>query len=341
MYNQLLDHGAVIGYSPRLEYNKDISSLYNTDNEENQVVNTEDIKYSSSLQHFINNTPSFTINALNQTSELLRDLIDLLSDSFEKNNWKMYGDISSLLNAINNDNDKYIKDFVNYHKYDITKSIIPELISYINDANKRIKLVSSTLTKLFYGEGNFQYEDINKIDTSYINRLTQYERDHLYHKINYATIVNDTLLNRTTTQYAYATGEACIHLTEILNDDNNIKSDRTKTQFINKIFQEVNSEIDLRDKSYEKYQTIEILEKTLYNYYNKRKDLINMYDLLSGNESIYLGRKISEYQNALEYSIKEVNKTYIGSKIYISELKELEQQKYYLSNIYRQLNVIL
>ena len=80
------------------------------------------------------------------------------------------------------------------------------------------------------------------------------------------------------------------------------------------------------------------MQKTLYNYYVKRKDLIDFYDLINASESIYLKRKLCTYRDEVNESIKEVNRAFIGNQIYLEEKQKLEEEKYYLLNIYANLN---
>ena len=80
------------------------------------------------------------------------------------------------------------------------------------------------------------------------------------------------------------------------------------------------------------------MQKTLYNYYDKRKKLIDLYDLIDSSDSVYLKRKVEDYQNQIDEAIKDINKAFVGNQIYLAEKEKLEQEKHYLLNIYAQLN---
>ena len=104
------------------------------------------------------------------------------------------------------------------------------------------------------------------------------------------------------------------------------------------LFNEVNEELDYRRASYNPEQSVEIMQKTLYNYYDKRKKLIDLYDLIDLSDSTYLKRKVSVYQNEIDEAIKNINRSFVGNQIYLEEKIKLEQEKHYLLDIYAQLN---
>ena len=81
------------------------------------------------------------------------------------------------------------------------------------------------------------------------------------------------------------------------------------------------------------------MQKTLYNYYNKRQEIIDLYEMFDGNEeSYFIGNKIVSYTNELNNAITEINKSFVGNQYYLSELVKIEQEKYYLRNIYSNFN---
>ena len=112
----------------------------------------------------------------------------------------------------------------------------------------------------------------------------------------------------------------------------------SKASLVQQLFNEVNEELDYRRASYNPEQSVEIMQKTLYNYYDKRKNLIDLYDLIDSSDSIYLKRKVSDYQYQVDEAIKDINRAFVGNQIYLTEKSNLEQEKHYLLEIYAQLN---
>ena len=105
------------------------------------------------------------------------------------------------------------------------------------------------------------------------------------------------------------------------------------------MYNEINEAINTRKQLHQAQQNVEIMKKTLYNYYEKRQNLIMLYDLLSKSpESIYVGQKIQFAQNELVRAIKNVNKIFVGSQVYLQEIQKLEKEKLILSNIYATFN---
>ena len=48
---------------------------------------------------------------------------------------------------------------------------------------------------------------------------------------------------------------------------------------------------------------IRIMQKTLYNYYNRRSDLITMYDMYDGDENFSSINRLQEYQYKADKAI--------------------------------------
>ena len=344
--NQLADEGSVIGYQPNLEYVKarnigtetaeEIQNLgQNTGILDNLGQNTP------TCQYFAQYTPSSTIGVLNTVSKELRTLIDNLSQAFADGKWNQYGNIESLLTAIEYGNDEYIQKFVDFHKYNITGSLVPELIYAIYDTNKRIELVAKTLQRMYYNTSDMTEEQMGEIDTVHVKKIAGYENNGQFYKINYVAVSSDALFNKSTSSYAYTVNAACSDLAEIIqaatHDD---YSNASKLNTVKKLFLDVNNELDYRVSAYQQYQTVEILEKTLYNYYYKRQELFDLYGLITGGGSVFLGNEIIKKQSELEQAIQNCNRAYVGNSSHIQELKKLEEEKYYLLNIYGQLSTI-
>ena len=336
--NQLNDDGAVIGYKPDLQYKKDRTITTSDIEDTTRTDYSGSIVYTDTLSSFKDNCPSQILSNIAYVNENLKKLVDKLSKEFKNNNWNKYNDISILLSAVESNSDKYIQDFVDYHHKDITGSIIPELIQDIHDIQNKMNALDKILKELYYGDENISLENTEEIDNSYISKLESYESFDDKSKINYMSLSYDSIVNRSISMYSFNINKKAINISDIITKQDDTNINPSKSYLIQQLFDEINNEIDYRRSSYNPEQSVEIMQKTLYNYYVKRKDLIDFYDLINVSESIYLKRKLCTYRDEVNESIKEVNRAFIGNQIYLEEKQKLEEEKYYLLNIYANLN---
>lgn len=338
---QLIDDGAVIGYEPKLYYDKGRETDKNTKTQEESKGSSVSKIIENHTKCFIgfsNNMPSKVINNLNFAINSMKKLVDKLSKSFHNGNWNKYNDISSLLTAVENDDIEFIKEFVDFHKYNIEGDIVPELIETIYKTQKRLETIQTSLKEFYYGNSNIKKEEYEEIDRAYLEQIRQYENSGEFQKINYASLSYDSSLNRSISTYAFSANKACILLSDVVNKTDSSVTNESMISSVEKLFDEVTYDIKSRDDAYELQQNVEIVQKTLYNYYNKRQELLNLYNLLGNSESIYLSRKISDYQNGVDEAIANVNKTFIGSQLHLAELEKMESEKHFLLNIYSELS---
>lgn len=338
--NQIGDDGAVIGYQPNLHYDKNRTAKGDAKKEESKSSSEsrQVERHSRCLLGLIDNTPSKTLKNLNFAINSMSGLIDKLSKAFHNGDWNEYDDISTLLSAMENGNTDYITKFVNFHRNNIEGDITPELIEAIYNTKTRLELVSSIIKQLYYGTKNITDEDCAEADSAYIHKLLAYENSGDISKVNYTAVAYDSALNRSISQYAFNANKRCILLSDVIHQTDAKVEGLSRKYFVEKLHEEVNEDIEKRNTAYESQQSIEILEKTLYNYYSKRQDLLNLYHLLGDSGSTYLTRKIKTYQDNVDDAIKNVNRAFIGNQAYLSELKALESEKYHLLKIYADMN---
>ena len=338
--NQLSDDGAVIGYQPNLHYDKGKKTNYvqaqngSGDPSVSQIVENHTACFGS----FVNNTPSKTLGVLDFVTNSMQKTIDKLSKSFHQGKWNQYNDISTLLTAMENGDKELIREFVDFHKYNIQGDIVPELMETVYKTKERLETIKTTLKELYYGNANIAKEEYEEIDMAYVEKIRQYENAGEFCKINYAAISYDSTLNCSISNYAYSANKKCIAIAGIVKKTDNKTSNESMLPTVEKLYKEVNHDIKSREDSYELQQNVEIVQKTLYNYYNKRQELINLYDLLGDSESTYLSRKTSSYQSCVDEAISNVNRTFIGNQSYLSELEKIESEKHFLLNIYSDLS---
>lgn len=335
--NQLNDDGAVIGYKPDLQYKKDRTvASNNTDTARTNYSGS--ITYTDTFSGFKDNCPSQALSDIAYVTENLKKLVDKLAKAFKNGNWDKYNDISTLLSAVENNSNEYIQDFVDYHHGIITGSIVPELIQDIHDTQTRMDTLDKIIKELYYGDENISLDEAKEIDESYISKMESYETSDDKAKINYMAISYDSIISRSVSMYAFNINKKSITVADIVTKKDDTAVNPSKVSLIQQLFNEVNEELDYRRASYNPEQSVEIMQKTLYNYYDKRKNLIDLYDLIDSSDSTYLKRKVSDYQDQVNEAIKDINRAFVGNQIYLTEKSNLEQEKHYLLEIYAQLN---
>ena len=333
--SQLTDDGAVIGYQPNLYYDKSINKNSDINDVQEEKIEPSKELHTKSLVYLLNNLPFKALNNINISKNKLNNLINDLSTHFNISNYDKFDDINALLTAMKSNNQEYIDSFVDYHSHNIKGSIIPELINNIYESIKRLDVLDKTLKELYYNNSNITNEEAKEYDRNIINSISHNENNNLYHKINYIAMSYDSDLNRLISLYTYGIVENCFGLSNIINTEQSLKANKdTNISFIEEIYNQINKNIDSRVHIYNSYQNIEILPKTLYNYYCTRQNLLNFYNLTGETNSVFLVKQITNYQDKLDEAIEQVAKMMLGNRKHIELLTEQEEEKYIIQNTY-------
>lgn len=332
--DQLTDSGAVIGYRPDLKYEKinepeksDISVI-------NNYINNND-SYTNTIQSYLDNQPNLVISNINDNIISINDIIDRLAEAFNKKQYNKYSNIESFIEAIENGNTVYAKDFLEYHKTDINKSQIPEIINVLEIEKERLNMFNETLKTLYYGTSNITDEECKQKDNEISSVLIQ--KDKQGKGINYLTLSYDSILNKSINTYSSKIDGACIQLEEVAytEDDNDI-TNSILLPMIERLFKETDDEINARSASYDIQQSVDTTRKALYNYYIKRNDLNQFYNTVTelSSEGSYLISKISSFEDKLDNAIEEINRTTLGNVYYMKSLSDLMTEKQQLRSLY-------
>ena len=338
MNQQLTDNGAVIGYRPKLEYVKPIN------NENTGVSGTTAtdasgaVKYSSTLVGLENHLPSVAVSDVDYVIDNIKKLIDTLGSKFQEGNWGEYNSISSLLNAVAINDTVYIDKFIDMHKHNISGSIIPELIGHLYGTKERLQVVSDILKELYYGTKDITQEEMDSIDAANMAKMRALEAAGDVQKINYATISYDSTLSRAISTEVFAINKQAMHMSRVPNKETPITDDATHKALVSQLYDGVNTDLDYRQESFEIQQTVEIMEKTLYNYYNSRNDYMNLYHIYDGQETFSMMHRLDEYKRKLDRSLENVIRVLGGNQYYLSQMTALEQEKANLMSNYAKLN---
>lgn len=345
MINQIDDNGAVIGYQPYLTYNKDLNkakaktAIRDEDNIDKEPVSSSLIAspYSKTLEALKNNLPSKSLKDILYSKNTIRNLVDGLSKEFKANKVDDYNNISSLVNAIDAKDDEYINSFINnYNK--ISSTIVPEIIGNLYDALRRQEGLYSLLKHIYYGDNNKEQDDYNQIDIDYIRHLQEYEISNP-NKINYLAIAYDSKLNKIVSYYCYGLNKSCLNAYNIkhnieFNKSNHLKD--TTSKVLEDIYNDTNNKISLRKNNMSLYNNIDLTNKAVYNYYNKRNDLINLYTLMiDNNYNMFIGDTILKYKDRLDNALVNVAKSLYGYIYNMDKLNELIQYKTNIMSIYK------
>lgn len=338
MSQQLIDNGAVIGYRPTLEY---VKSMNNANASVSGTIATDasgTVKYSSTVTGLVNNLPSAAIGDVDYVIDNIKKLIDELGSKFQAGNWGEYNSITTLLNAVAINDTEYIDKFIGAHKHNITGSIVPELIGHLYSTEKRLVTLNNVLKELYYGTKDVTQEEMDAKDASNVAKMQALEAAGDGHKINYVTISYDSTLSRAVSTKVFAINKQAIGMSRILNKATHLTDDAAYKELVSQLYSEVNADLDYRQESFEIQQTVEIMRKTLYNYYNSRNDYMNLYHIYNGQEFFSMMHRLDEYKYRLDRSLENVIRALEGNQYYLSQMTALEQEKANLMSNYAKLN---
>lgn len=343
-----------------------------SEDEENPDAEKDTVEYSKTLTGFSENTPSNVLDDIDFVLNNLERLKNKLADQFNADkaflnnptktnsilsstpggvdtnynspinttpkpsgNYNPYNDIQKLIDANNNGDEDFPHDFEN--AYDgIEGSVIPSLINNISDIETKLKNLAINIKFINYGDPNISLQDAKEIDNSYINRMRLYERKDNGGKINYLTISFDATLNKCISYSVYQDNKSAIKCAKVIDSHDYEESQATYNDLdlLTDMFNKIEDMLDTRSRGYMRNEELEIMQKSLYNYYEKRKLLNDTYNLYRNNpESKLLGRKVTEYSNDVNDAIKNVSRVLLYNQNYLNHISELEKQKYELQNI--------
>lgn len=338
MSNQLVDDGAVIGYKPNLEYIKDQNGQ-ETGTGDNKAVNTSGkVTYSNTLSGLVNNLPSTAISDVNYVIDNIKTLIDGLAAKFGQGNWGEYNNISTLLNAVAVNDNIYIDEFIAAHKHNIGGSIIPEIIGHLYSTEERLKILNSVLKELYYGTRDITQEEMEAKDAACIAKMKALEEAGDSHKINYVSISYDSMLNRAVSTEVFGINRDSIRMSRVVDSAQYLTDDSENVDLIIQLYQDVNEDLDYRQEAYGVQQTVEIMERTLYNYYNRRNSYLSLYNIYDGQEDFSMTHRLYEYQYRLRRSLENVIRSLASNQYYLYQITTLEQEKNNLMTNYSNIN---
>lgn len=363
---QLDNDSNVIGYQPDLEYKKQRTATgeFIPGNEDYQYDPDKDTTlYTKTLNGFVENLPSSVLAdinyVLNNIKRLKQNLAErfkedqaLLDNPFYNNNspltnteiilgnakpgesYNPYNDISQLINAGESGNTDFTSQFEN--QYDtVTGSVIPALINQLTAIENKLNNLNTNFATSYYGRPNITLTEAQGIDQAYVNNMRLMERNG-DNKINYLTVSFDATLNKIISYTVFQDNKSAIKCAKVIDSHEEAEATVNDMNIITEMFEEIEKELTIRSKGYMRNNDLELIQKALYNYYEKRKNLNDAYNLYRKNpESKFLGRKVTEYTTKTNDAVKNVARVLMYNQNYLNQITVLEKQKYDLQKLSR------
>ena len=369
-----LDHDSnVIGYQPELEYKKPRTAvgefISEQDSDQTYDSDKDTTLYTKTLNGFIENLPSSVlsdiayvlknINRLKQklaerfkeeqalldnplydssSNESLSTLTDneiILDNAKPGGAYNPYNDITKLIEAGENGNSDFTQQFEDQYDY-ITGTVIPALINQLADVEAKLSNLNAYFKDIYYGRPDITIPEAQSIDNSYVDNMRLMERDGSNGKINYLTISFDAILNKLVSFSVFQDNKSAIKCAKVIDSHEDAQATSNDMDILEEMFAEIEKELDIRSRGYKRNKDIELIQKSMYNYYEKRKHLNDVYNLYQQNpESKFLGRKVTEYTTKLNNAIKNVSRVLMYNQNYLDHITTLEKQKYNLQKLSR------
>ena len=244
-----------------------------------------------------------------------------------------YNDINKLLEA-GKSNQKDFADKFEKQYNNINGSVIPALINHLTDLENQLNELRTSLKTLYYDNPNISTQESKEKDAAYISNLKTYERNNQHQKINYLTLSFDALFNKTISYSVFQDNKCAIKVAKVIDSHDQAKPTENDMDIVKIMFDEIEKELDIYSRGYMRNEELMLTQKSLYNYYEKRKILNDAYSLFRKNpESKFLGRKVTKYENDLNNAIKNVNRVLLYNQNYFNKITDYEKQKYILQKL--------
>ena len=247
-------------------------------------------------------------------------------------------DIGALIDAGENDDANYANDFEEHYNSP-AGTVIPALINQLTSLEKQFLELSTNFRRIYYNDVNIPTQEARQRDSDYIKDLKKRERSNDIASINYMTISFDSILNKSVSVSIFKGNKKAIKVAKVIDSHEETIATTNDMDIIKKLFAEVNEELDLRSRGYKRQKDLQLIQKSLYNYYEKRKYLNDLYALREKDKnSVFLGRKVDEYAENLTEAIRDVNRVLQYDQNYLDKITELEKEKYNIQKIYKSTN---
>ena len=365
--SQLNNDGNIIGYQPTLKYEKQRTATGKA------ITSQEDINYdpekdttlySKTLNGFAENTPSSILADINNVLKNINRLKSNLAQKFNEDqavflnpfyksdsnisdteiilnnarpgtSYNPYNDINKLVEAENTGNESFSNEFEERYN-SVYGSVIPSLLNKLTFIENKLNALSTVFKQIYYNNPNISLEEARNYDISYVSDMKLRERQGKNTGINYLTLSFDGILNKTVSMCTYQDNKSAIKVAKVIDSHDESQATVNDMDIVKKLFDDIEKQLDLRSRGYMRNENLELIQKSIYNYYEKRKQLNDLYTLYRQNpNSKLLARKTQEYSNELNNAIKNVAKVLLYNQNYLEKVTILEKQKYDLQKLFR------
>lgn len=366
--SQLDNTANVIGYQPTLEYKKDRTAVGEAITSSDETVTYDPEKdstlYTKTLNGFAENMPSNVLSDIEYVLKNISDLKQLLVEKFNEDqaisqnpfykdvnsitdteiilsnakpgkSYNPYNDINKLIEANDTGDNEFSSKFQEQYN-SISGSVIPSLLNKLSNIENKLATLNTTYKNIFYNNPNISILEAKNSDAKYLSNMKLRERNGSDNGVNYLTISFDSLFNKVISHCIYQDNKSAIKVAKVIDSHEDTQATVNDMNIIQKLFDDVEYQLDLRSRGYMRNENLELIQKSLYNYYEKRKYLNDLYSLSRDHrDSKFLARKTSEYSKELNDAIKNVGRVLLYNQNYVNNITVLEKQKYELQKLFR------
>lgn len=314
----------IIGYRPDLNYKKESFSKT-----EIQTL-TENAK--KEMETIIKSSPSNTIKGLESVIRNVDSLINkIIDNSTDK-------DLRTFYAAILLKKDDYVKNALESNDT-IDGETSYEVLFLMNIAKDNLKSVVNTLKTLYYGDENISLEQQEEKDAMIFQSILSKDGTESSFGIKYNLLYTDAILNKSIENTGYFINKVVIGFPKTIESGTSTSVDSSNSLILNKLFDETKTKDDDRTAAFTKQLERNLAEKTLFNYYEKRKELIQMDQLCvqSGTEIALFQNELEKKQSEVSNSVKEISKYMLYIQTQLKLFEPLLKSKEQLRKIYKQL----
>jgi hypothetical protein len=330
------EHNILNKYRKEFEKIRQIKQYIQLDPKEYVLKNITSLK--AKLAEKFKEDQTMSDNPFYKGSSSVTDTEIILNNAKPGESYNPYNDIDKLISAGNTGDENFSSKFEEqYNK--ISGNVIPSLLNRLAHIESKLSVLSSTYKDIFYAMPNISLQEAKSIDSSYLSDMRLRERNKSNAGINYLTISYDALFNKAISHCVFQDNKSAIKVAKVIDSHDDVQATINDMDIMNKLFADIEKQLDLRSRGYMRNENLELIQKSLYNYYEKRKYLNDIYSLyMNNNESRLLGRKVQEYSNSLNDAIKNVSRVLLYNQNYLDHITTLETQKYNLQKIFRSIS---
>ena len=320
----MFDEKDVIGYRPKLDYRKD--SNYK------KLVQAVTESANKDLEMILKSSPGKTIQKLNSVIDNADLLINSVLESADEKDLEMF------YTAITLGKDEYVKEILDLNDT-IQGNTSYEVVFLMNLVKDNLKSVVNTLKTLYYGNENITLEQQEEKESIIYQSILSKDGTEDSFGIKYNLLHSDAILNKSIENVGFFVNKAMISFAGILSSGTIAETDSSNEVILSKMFETKKKKNNDRLSVFQQQLDRNLAQKTLYNYYDKRKELIQLDQLCvqSGIEIPLFQNELENKQLQVDDSIKEVSKFMLFLQTQLSSFETTIKSKEQIRKVYQHL----